>query len=100
VPYHIDISIAALEHLQLMTAFQRALIMKTMQNQLRNEPSVETRNRKRMRPNPIAEWELRIRDFRVYYVVEEDPEPIVRIRGIGTKIRDQVWLGGEEVDFS
>ncbi|MCA1991360.1 MAG: hypothetical protein LDL41_04825 [Coleofasciculus sp. S288] len=39
--------------------------------QLRYEPTVETRNRKRTRPNSIAAWELRIAEFRVFYNVEE-----------------------------
>jgi hypothetical protein len=34
-------------------------------------PTLETRNRKPMRPNPIAPWELRIGHLRVYFEVEE-----------------------------
>jgi len=35
------------------------------------EPIVETRNRKKLRPNPLAPWELRIGKARVFYDVEE-----------------------------
>jgi hypothetical protein len=52
-----------------------------------------------MKPNPIAPWELRVRNLRVYYKVEDDPESVVSIRGVGVKIRNHVWLGGEEVEF-
>ena len=31
-----------------------------------HQPAVEMRNRKPMRPNPVAPWELRIGNLRVY----------------------------------
>jgi hypothetical protein len=52
-----------------------------------------------MEPNPIAPWELRIGTIRVYYSVEEEPEPLVNIRAVGVKTRDRVRLGKEEIDF-
>jgi hypothetical protein len=52
-----------------------------------------------MKANPVASWELRIRDLRVYYTVYEEPEPFVDVIGIGIKKRNRVWLGGEEADF-
>ena len=52
-----------------------------------------------MRPNPLAVWELRIGDLRVYYDVESDPEPTVVIRAVGVKIRDRVRIGGEEFEL-
>lgn len=48
-----------------------------------------------MRPNPVAPWELRIGNLRVYFEVEEGLDPVVRIRAIGLKDRNQVWIGGE-----
>ena len=49
-----------------------------------------------MRPNPLAPWELRVGDLRIYYAVEAGPEPKVLIRAIGIKERDQVRIGGKE----
>ena len=49
-----------------------------------------------MRPNPLADWELRVQNLRVYYIVEEESEPVVRIRASGIKIGNQVFLGGEK----
>ena len=48
-----------------------------------------------MRPNPVAPWELRIGDLRVYYETKDEPEPVVTILAIGIKERDQVRIGGE-----
>jgi mRNA-degrading endonuclease RelE of RelBE toxin-antitoxin system len=56
---------------------------------------VETRNKKPMRPNPVAPWELRIGNFRVYYEISEEPEATVTILAIGVKERNRVQIGGE-----
>ena len=58
---------------------------------------VETRNRKPMRPNPIAPWELRIGLLRVYYEVKEEAAPIVFVLAVGVKDRNVIRIGGEEV---
>jgi mRNA-degrading endonuclease RelE of RelBE toxin-antitoxin system len=50
-----------------------------------------------MRPNPLAPWELRIGGLRVYYDVEDEPEPVVYIRAIGIKERNTVRIGKEVV---
>lgn len=68
-----------------------------MDKQLRHHPTVETRNRKPMRPNPVAPWELRISKLRIYYHVEEDPEPVVFIRAVGIKERNRVRIGREVI---
>jgi len=60
---------------------------------------METQNRKPLRPNPLASWELRIGDLRVYYDVEEDPEQLVLIAAIGIKIRNRVYIEGELYDL-
>jgi len=55
------------------------LVFDTVDRQLAYQPTTETRNRKPMRPNLLAPWELRIGNVRVYYDVAETPEPIVFI---------------------
>jgi hypothetical protein len=62
-----------------------------------HEPAAETRNRKPMRPNPFAPWELRIGDLRVYYEIVEDAEAVVTIVAIGVKERDRILIGGKEI---
>jgi mRNA-degrading endonuclease RelE of RelBE toxin-antitoxin system len=99
MPYRIEYSAAAVNHLRLLTAGQRATVIDRMEEQLAYEPSVETRNRKRMRPNPVAPWELRVGVLRVYYDIVETPEPTVFIRAIGMKKRSRVVIGGEVVDL-
>jgi hypothetical protein len=52
-----------------------------------------------MRPNPVAPWELRIHNLRVYYDVEEDPASVVLIRAIGIKLRDRIRIGREIIEL-
>ena len=68
--------------------------------QLTHQPMVATRNRKRLRPNPLAPWELRIGALRVYYEVTEKPERLVTVRAVGVKDRNRLLIGGEEIDLS
>jgi mRNA-degrading endonuclease RelE of RelBE toxin-antitoxin system len=99
MPYRIQYSAEAVNHLRLLTAGERATLVDAVEKQLAYEPSVETRNRKRMRPNPVAPWELRAGIIRVYYDIVETPEPTVFIRAIGVKRRSQVVIGGEVMDL-
>lgn len=99
MPYHIEYSPDAEDHLRALTARQQAIVLDIVDKQLTHQPTVETRNRKPMRPNPIAPWELRIGDLRVYYDVEEEPEPVVYIRAVGVKERNRVRIGKEVIEL-
>jgi len=63
---------------------------------LSHEPGAESRNRKRMRPNPLAPWELRIGELRVYYDVVTGPSPQVVVVAVGVKRRARVLVGRRE----
>jgi mRNA-degrading endonuclease RelE of RelBE toxin-antitoxin system len=95
LPYSIEYSPDAEDHLRFLTARQQAIVLDTVDEQLTHQPTVETRNRKPMRPNPLAPWELRIGALRVYYDVEDAPQPKVSIRAVGIKERNRVRIAGE-----
>jgi len=97
--YRIEYSPDAEEHLRTLTARQQAIVLNEVDKQLANQPTVETKNRKPMRPNPIAPWELRIGSLRVYYDTEEEPEPIVYIRAVGVKQRNRLRIGREVIEL-
>jgi len=99
LPYRIEYSPEAEDHLRTLTARQQAIVLDTVDEQLAHQPTVETRNRKPMRPNPLAPWELRIGNLRVYYDVEEAPESVVYIRAVGVKERNRVRIGKEVVEL-
>ncbi len=52
-----------------------------------------------MRPNPMAPWEFRIGDIRVYYEIAEEPETVVTILAVGVKDRNRVLIGGKEIQL-
>ena len=59
--YRIEHSPATHEQLPALSARQRSLVFDSVDNRLKN--------RKPMRPNPLAPWELRVEELRVYYDV-------------------------------
>ena len=97
--YDIEYSPETEQHLRMLTARQRAVVFDVVDEQLAHEPSVETRNRKPMRPNPLAPWELRAGNLRIYYNIQEEPAQLVTILAVGVKDRDRVLIGGEEVEL-
>ena len=97
--YRIVYSPASEDHLRSLTARQRATIFDGVDQQLAHQPAVETRNRKPMRPNPVAPWELRIGNLRVYYDIEEEAEKVVTVLAVGIKNGNRVIIGGEEVEL-
>ncbi len=99
MPYEIEYSPAAEDHLRTLTARQRTTVFDSVDRQLTHQPNVETRNRKPMRPNPIAPWELRVGILRVYYDIEEQPKPRVTVVAVGKELRNRVIIGGEEIEL-
>jgi mRNA-degrading endonuclease RelE of RelBE toxin-antitoxin system len=95
VAYVIEFTPEADDHFERFTARERATLVDGLEKQLAHQPSVETRNRKPMRPNPIAPWELRVGHLRVYYEVSDDPAKVVTVRAIGTKVGNRVRIGDE-----
>jgi mRNA-degrading endonuclease RelE of RelBE toxin-antitoxin system len=98
-PYRIEYSPSSRDHLAALDARHRATILDKVDVQLTCEPTAASRNRKPLQLNPLARFELRIGDLRVYYEVEERAR-VVEIRAVGIKDRNRVLIGGEEVDLS
>jgi mRNA-degrading endonuclease RelE of RelBE toxin-antitoxin system len=71
------------------------VVLDAVDMHLEHQPDVETKNRKLLRPNPLAPWELRIGDLRVFYDIEMDPEAIVHIRAVGVKDHGVLRIAGE-----
>jgi mRNA-degrading endonuclease RelE of RelBE toxin-antitoxin system len=96
VEYAIRLAEWAEEHLEDLSAREQAIILDAIAAQLRYEPARETRNRKPLRPNPVAPWELRIGPLRVFYEVEAK---VVTVLAIGIKRGNQLFIAGEEIQL-
>lgn len=97
LPYAIEYSSVTEDHLRALTARQRVTVFDAVDKQLAQQPTTETRNRKPMRPNPLAPWELRIGNLRVYYDVGEEPRSVVYILAVGIKEHNLVRIGKEVI---
>lgn len=101
--YFIEYTEDALQDLDFYRKAERKLIMDEVEHQLVYEPKTETRNRRRLRPNQLGEWELRIGKYRVFYdVLDRADEAIVRIvkiEAVGHKEHNKLYIRGEEYEL-
>ena len=67
--------------------------------QLRFQPDKETRNRKQLRPNPIAGWELRVGTLRVFYEIGLEAPDTVSVVAVGIKSGNRLVIAGEEIQL-
>ncbi len=68
--------------------------MNQIDSSLKHEPERETRNNRVLRPNRLAERELRIDRFRVFYDIEGSAD--VKIEAIGEQRVNRLYIRGEE----
>jgi mRNA-degrading endonuclease RelE of RelBE toxin-antitoxin system len=95
--YDIELTPQATDDLRWFQTHEQREILGTINQQLRYEPLTKTRNRKPMRANETADWELRIRHFRVLYSVEAIVR-IVEIQRIGEKRGNRFFFRGRQED--
>jgi len=79
-----------------LSARQRVQLLDAIEEQLTHEPMIETRNRKPLRPNPLAPWELRVGELRAFYEVAIQ-ENEVRVLAVGQKRGNSLLIEGKEV---
>jgi mRNA-degrading endonuclease RelE of RelBE toxin-antitoxin system len=94
--YIVALSQAAEQDLAYYRAYERKIILEGAVTQLCDDPDKETNDRKLLRSNPIAPWELRIGKYRVFYAVELH-EALVVIVSIGHKDHNQLYIRGKVV---
>jgi hypothetical protein len=90
------------DHLRAVERRHYSLIRQTIEEQLRWEPDVETRNRKPLKRAPAAgkvEWEIRFgpeNRFRVFYDIDRE-QRCVRILAVGIKAGHELTIEGRAV---
>src|SRR5713101_10140736 len=93
--YRIEVTEEAKTDLSFYTAFERKIITAEIRVQLIHQPLVETKNREPLRDNPLASWELRVGNYRVFYEVDE-PAQMVTLVSVGHKEHNTLLIRGEE----
>ena len=85
----------AIEDLRRYNKPDRKRIVDDIESCLKHEPGRETTNNKKLRPNRLAERELRAGRFRVFYDIDEG-RTLVKIGAIGHKRGNRLYVRGEE----
>jgi mRNA-degrading endonuclease RelE of RelBE toxin-antitoxin system len=102
-PYEFVYARRVASHQKAIDAKYDSLIQEKIEEQLRFEPGVETKNRKPLRQPAVfgAQWEIRFGPgncFRVLYDIDEQHRE-VQILAIGVKEGNRLVIGGEEVEL-
>ena len=98
VMFQIVFTPEAVEDLRSLRKQDQQRVLDAVGGQLSHQPADTIRNRKRLRPNRLAEWELRAGDFRVFYDLKEE-ESLVRIVAVGHKRGSRLFVHGEEYEL-
>lgn len=85
---------SALDDVAWFPKRDRRAILDAVEEQLSFQPDVVTRNRKQLRPNQVAEWELRVDTFRVFHDVIVSRR-LVEIKVIGLKRGNKLLVRGQ-----
>ncbi len=98
--YRIAYDREVIQHLKAIERKHHPLIREAVETQLAYEPDRPARNRKILLQSTAigARWELRVgsrNQFRVFYNVDAENK-VVYILAVGVKIRERLYIGGEE----
>ncbi len=93
--FKLELTLEALDDLRAFKKREQNRIVEAIETQLTHQPHQETRNRKRLRPNRLAEWELRVDEFRIFYDVQVSNQR-VKIEAIGYKEGNRLYIHGHE----
>ena len=88
---------SAIEDLDYYKAREQRIILDAIEGFLCSEADVPSKRSKQLRANPLAPWELRIGDYRVFYEIK--PEGRVRVLAIGHKAHNELIIRGQRVEI-
>jgi len=95
--FAIDFTQTAADHVRAFGKFEQQIVLGAVEEQLRHEPTTETRNKRRLGPSALSNWELRVGNFRVFYeVILENEQQAVKITAVGRKEHNKLYVGGKE----
>jgi mRNA interferase RelE/StbE len=95
--FSIRLTRSAEEDLAFYPINQQRIIVDSIRIHLTHDADKETRRRKRLTEHPLAAWELRVGDFRVFYEIEDAVG--VKITAIGHKDHNDLFIRGKKVEL-
>jgi mRNA-degrading endonuclease RelE of RelBE toxin-antitoxin system len=96
--FKIEFTPVARDHLRALRKRDQQIIVDTIATQLTHQQDQSTARRKPLLDNPVAPWELRIGDFRVFYDIDNDDKAVVVV-AVGQKFHNRLLIGGEEIEL-
>lgn len=91
--FQITITVEAEDHLRALPIREQRVLETAIVATLTQQPTTPTRAIKRLRPNPLAQFELRTGDLRVLYNVEGS-EVVLLV--VGRKVGNKLIVKGQE----
>ncbi|MBL8799672.1 MAG: addiction module toxin RelE [Planctomycetia bacterium] len=95
MPYEISVTEIAEAQLRALTAREQRIVEEGIASRLVSQPTTTSRALKKLRPNPLAGYELRLGNLRVLYNVDEAKSEVV-ILIVGHKVGNRLIVAGEE----
>ncbi len=93
MPFEVSITEDAEAQLRELSAREQRILEAAILSRLTQQPTTPTRAIKRLRPNPFAEYELRVGNLRILYNVEGQ-EVVILV--VGRKVGNTLIVGGKE----
>jgi mRNA-degrading endonuclease RelE of RelBE toxin-antitoxin system len=93
MPFNITITEDADRQFRSLPVREQRILEAAILSRLQDQPTTPTRAIKRLRPNPLAQFELRAGNLRVLYNVEGDA---VVVLIVGRKVGNKLIVEGEE----
>lgn len=97
MPFQVTLTPRAEADLDYFKRFEQWVIVDAVRRFLRNDAEAESQHRKKLRPNPLSPWEVRIGKYRVFYDVVDTTT--VKIVAIGHKEHNDLFIRGQRVEL-
>lgn len=99
MPWILEILPSALNDLGYFQKFDQVAVVKAMEQKLRRDPTKLSTNLKALKPNPLAQYQLRIVGrFRALYNVSPERCAVTLVL-IGEKIGNKLFVQGKEFTY-
>lgn len=95
--FEVEFTPGAEEDLDYYAQYVQRIIVKAILVHLQFDANVPTKRRKQLRPNPLAPWELRVSEYRVFYEIQEDMK--VKVVAIGHKEHNDLFIRGKKAEI-
>ena len=97
MPFEVIFSPSAEADLDHYRTFEQRIIIDGVKMHLVADADKESKRRKTLGENPLAPWELRLGNYRVFYEFENDTR--VKIVAVGHKEHNELFIRGEKVQL-